>query len=185
MDQYSIDFGINRYFNAKALPKAPVFGDMKSISSPTPHIQNENILFLLVRSGSGIMIINQWEVELKRGVCACIGPFHNYTIIPNEGSILEISHVTVSNETYLYILSCPYMHVSEFLINDKPAISMFSEQDTRDAESLFDRFGLFDTSERNYYDSKLGFLAMMYLMGMQLHALEFPSSPSPYRRMSN
>lgn len=182
LDKYSVDFGLDGYFCANVLPEATAFMSNKSITAPTPRVQNEDNLFILVRGGTGSMAINHREIALKRGVCMCLGPFHNYCIVPDPGSTVEISQCRINSGAYLYILSCPYLRVSEFLIPREPAIARFSEKNTKKAEAIFESSRFASKSDSSYYENKASFLSFMQLFGMLLRALEDNNKPAIAKR---
>lgn len=162
---YTMSFGLNEYFQKSLMP-LDIRGYMRSISKPTPHMQDEHNLLFLVRSGKGRIDINNEHIRLKRGAFICLGPFHNYTITPDDGSTLELDCCRVDASAHMYILSCPYVKISEFVIPQPAACAIISNADTLRAERIF--ASLREDMGTDYYSEKMRFLYLMELMGIML-----------------
>lgn len=175
-----VSFGPTDYFIKSILPLT-VKGARKVVTKATPRIQNENELVLLVRSGTGRMIINNEDFELKRGVFMCLGPFHNYALKPDPGSSLELLEGATSCSAYMYILSCPYLKVKEMTVPAPPAVTLLTEEETVDAEQTLQL--LCGSTDSDYFCDKLKFLYMMKLIGILISKIYMkpPAGDRPVR----
>ncbi len=163
LGDYSVRFGLNEYFQNSVTAIDPR-GHKMTVSKPTPRTQLDSNLLLLVRAGTGLISINNETIPLRRGCFLCLGPFHNYAITPDPGSVLELSLCRMDCGAYMYILSCPYIKVKEFVVPQPPAVAQISEADTRRIEKIFEE--MCAEAEPGYYSEKLRFLYVMELMGV-------------------
>lgn len=159
----AIPFGITDYFRKSVLP-LEISGCKKLITKETPRTQNEDEYFLLVTSGNGFIYVNQNRYRLKRGVMMCMGPFHNYCIIPEKGGAVEIAETHLNSGAYMYLLSCPYFKVTEFIVPSAPPIARLNEPETARVERIMRSVREADTT--NYYIEKLNYLYISELFGI-------------------
>lgn len=162
---YTMSFGLNEYFQQSLMPLS-IRGYVRTISKATPHMQDESNLMMLVRSGTGRIDVNNEHLELKRGAFLFLGPFHNYSIVPDEKSTLVIDCCRVDGSAHMYILSCPYVKFREFIIPQQASYAIISEADTVRSQKIFDSLRSDDGAD--YYSEKMRFLYLMELMGTML-----------------
>ena len=169
LGDYSVHFGLNEYFQDSMTAFEPRSYNI-TVTKTTPRTQLDNNLLLLVRSGTGTIRINNEVLSLKRGCFLCLGPFHNYTISPDPGKTLELSCCLMDCGAYMYILSCPYIKVKEFVVPQPPAVAHISEADTVKIEKIFETMR--DNVGPSYFNEKMRFLHLMELMGVLMSKLD-------------
>ncbi len=169
LGDYSVHFGLNEYFQNSVTAINPR-GHKVTVAKTTPRTQLDGNLLLLVRAGAGTISINNEVLPLRRGSFLCLGPFHNYAIAPDPDRALELSLCQMDCGAYMYILSCPYIKVREFVVPQPPAVAQISEADTRRIEKIFDE--ICAETESDYYSEKLRFLCVMELMGVLMSKMD-------------
>lgn len=176
----ALNFGMTDYFCSKVLPTA-ITANQKITSKPVPHIQHDNLLLLLIHSGSGRIMVNHDIIPIRRGTLMCLGPFHNYSILPDEGQELKYSEAYMSSGAYMYLLSCPYLKVNRFVVPSSPPYTRLNEKETIRAEEIMASFT--DTNDSQYFKDKLDFFYIMELFGI-LMAKYFAKNPQSKNLLS-
>lgn len=166
-------YGMNEYFR-QYIKTSEISGKKAIVSGPTPKTQVDEPLILFVYSGSGRIIINHFHFKLSRGAFLHLSPFHNYTIIPDPDSAIELYSCSMSNGLYLYIMACPYVKMKELYIPQGPAMAQISNADGERAKNLFD--SIIQRRKGDYYESKVSFLYVIELLGMLIYKLQ-PVNP--------
>lgn len=164
----NVPFGVTDYFQRGVLPLS-IYGGLRTVSSATPSVQSEDNLLGLVTSGKGVMFVNHEKIELRRGVIFCLGPFHNYSIVPAPGEKLVYSEAHMNNGAYMYVLSCPYLKINTFITPSESAVASLSETDTVQAEKSFR--AIREDVDREYYKNKMDFLYVIELLGLLMARL--------------
>lgn len=163
-----ISYGMNEYFR-QYIKTSEISGKKSFISRPTPKTQVEEPLIVFVYSGDGQIVINHFHFRLSRGAFLHMSPFHNYTIIPDPESTLELYSCSMSNGLYLYIMACPYIKMRELYIPQGPVMAHISNADCERAKNLFDC--IIQRRKGDYYENKISFLYVIELLGMLMYKL--------------
>ena len=116
-----IFFGSHDYFVENVLPDN-IQARLRRINAPTPYVNNRDEVFLLVRSGTGIMTVNGLEYRLRPNTLINLGPFHRYRFIPDKGSTLEIADSRMNSGTYVYMIANPYLKRKQFFVTSEPPV---------------------------------------------------------------
>lgn len=114
--------GAHDYFTKAVLPDE-IRTQLRRIKAPTPYANNREQVFMLVRSGTGKMVVNGVEYFLKPNTLISIGPFHRYRFIPDVGKILEIVDSRMNSGTYVYMIANPYLKMDQFYVASEPPIA--------------------------------------------------------------
>ena len=95
---------------------------LHSVSRPTSLFQNREETFLLVRSGSGSLVVNGLEYKLRPDTLAMLGPFHSYRLVPDLGKTLDLYYAQINCETYVYMIANPYFRQRKMIVPSEPAV---------------------------------------------------------------
>lgn len=164
MDQRrEITFGMGDHYGRDLIPLA-VWGRQRVISEKTPVFQEDDQYFLLVTSGTGTISINHISVPVKRGTLICMGPFHAYRVIPDDGCRLGLLETHISPGAYMYVLACPYFRAQNIAIPDTPIVVHLDDAETAMAESSMIQF--LHAAQSEPVDHKLCFLFTVRLFGL-------------------
>lgn len=117
--------GAHDYFAKTVLPDE-IRTYLRRIKAPTPYANNREQVFLLVRSGTGKMVVNGIEYRLKPNTLINLGPFHRYRFIPDVGKIMEIVDSRMNSGTYVYMIANPYLKMEQFYVTSEPPVVYLS-----------------------------------------------------------
>ncbi len=124
-DESSLMEGAHKYFVQNVLPHN-VQARLHSVSRPTSLFQNREETFLLVRSGSGSLVVNGLEYKLRPDTLAMLGPFHSYRLVPDLGKTLDLYYAQINCETYVYMIANPYYRQRKMIVPSEPAVAQLS-----------------------------------------------------------
>ena len=113
--------GAHDYFTNNVLPD-DIRTHLRRIKAPTPYANNRDQVFMLVRSGTGKMVVNGIEYRLKPNTLINLGPFHRYRFIPDVGKMLEIVDSRMNSGTYVYMIANPYLKRKQFFVTSEPPV---------------------------------------------------------------
>lgn len=113
--------GAHDYFSKTVLPDE-IRTVLRRIKAPTPYANNREQVFMLVRSGTGKIVVNGIEYPLKPNTLINLGPFHRYRFIPDIGKIMEIVDSRMNSGTYVYMIANPYLKIEQFYVTSEPPI---------------------------------------------------------------
>lgn len=113
--------GAHDYFINNVLPEE-IRTHLRRIKAPTPYANNRDQVFMLVRSGTGKMVVNGIEYRLKPNTLINLGPFHRYRFIPDMGKMLEIVDSRMNSGTYVYMIANPYLKMDQFYVTSEPPV---------------------------------------------------------------
>lgn len=171
-----IPFGLNEYLQASLLPMEAKVCTL-SVNAPGPRVQGKDVQLILCTGGSGVVIVNDRKLKLTRGSFICLGPFHNYCLIPAQGESLELKISRMDCSAFLYILACPYLPMKGLAVPQPPVEAHISQSDTRRVEGILD--AMMELSQPGYYNEKLRFLYMMELVGLLMTMMDRPRDHKP------
>lgn len=120
-----IAFGSHDYFVENVLPDT-IQARLRRISAPTPYVNNRDEVFLLVRSGTGVMMVNGLEYKLRPNTLINLGPFHRYRFLPDKGQQLEIADSRMNSGTYVYMIANPYLKMEQLFVPSEPPVVYLS-----------------------------------------------------------
>lgn len=113
--------GAHDYFTNNVLPN-DICTHLRRIKAPTSYANNRDQVFLLVRAGTGKIVVNGIEYKLKPNTLINLGPFHRYRFIPDVGKILEIVDSRMNSGTYVYMIANPYLKLEQFYVTSEPPV---------------------------------------------------------------
>ena len=113
--------GAHDYFTNNVLPE-DIRTHLRRIQAPTPYANNRDQVFMLVRAGTGKMVVNGIEYKLKPNTLINLGPFHRYRFIPDIGKMLEIVDSRMNSGTYVYMIANPYLKRKQFFVTSEPPV---------------------------------------------------------------
>ena len=113
--------GAHDYFTNNVLPE-DIRTHLRRIKAPTPYANNRDQVFMLVRAGTGKMVVNGIEYRLKPNTLINLGPFHRYRFIPDVGKMLEIVDSRMNSGTYVYMIANPYLKMEQFYVTSEPPV---------------------------------------------------------------
>ena len=113
--------GAHDYFTNNVLPE-DIRTHLRRIKAPTPYANNRDQVFMLVRAGTGKMVVNGIEYKLKPNTLINLGPFHRYRFIPDKGTALEIADSRMNSGTYVYMIANPYLKRKKFFVTSEPPV---------------------------------------------------------------
>ena len=113
--------GAHDYFTNNVLPE-DIRTHLRRIKAPTPYANNRDQVFMLVRAGTGKMVVNGIEYKLKPNTLINLGPFHRYRFIPDIGKMLEIVDSRMNSGTYVYMIANPYLKRKQFFVTSEPPV---------------------------------------------------------------
>lgn len=117
----SVFFGAHDYFSKNVLPD-DIRAHAQRIKAPTPYANNRDQVFMLVKAGTGTIIVNGLEYAMKPDTLINLGPFHRYRIIPDERKTLEIIDSRMNSGTYVYMIANPYLKMDNFYVTSEPPV---------------------------------------------------------------
>lgn len=118
---HAVFSGVHEYFINNVLPEN-IQARVVHINSATSYTDNRDQTFMLIRSGSGKIVINGLEYSLKPNTLINLGPFHRYRFLPAKGKSMEIAVARMNCGTYMYMISNPYLKCDEFPVPSEPAV---------------------------------------------------------------
>lgn len=163
---YSVRFGMSDYFT-RCVTLTNITGVIKTLTGATPHTRSEGNMLIIVTEGSGKLIVNNEVHKIKRGSFACLGPFHTYSIVPENASTMKLAYCCIDPGIYMYIMSCPYVKVNTFEVPQGAIVAQISEADTERVEGIFDF--LSNEKKDDYFINKIKYMYVMELFGILLH----------------
>lgn len=113
--------GAHDYFVKNVLPD-DIQAHTRTIKAPTAYANNRDETFMLVRSGTGKMLINGLEYKLSPNTLVNLGPFHRYRFIPGKSSPLVITEARMNSGTYVYMIANPYLKMEHFSVPSEPPV---------------------------------------------------------------
>lgn len=156
--------GAHDYFTKNVLPD-DIRTHLRRIKNPTPYTNNREQVFLLVRSGSGRLIVNGISYELRPNTLVNLGPFHRFRFIPDAEKTLEVVDSRMNSGTYVYMIANPYLKLKQFYVNSEPPVVYLSGLLADIANDSM--AGLLQEMETNYEDKNhISFCYMMDLLGI-------------------
>jgi mannose-6-phosphate isomerase-like protein (cupin superfamily) len=156
--------GAHDYFAKTVLPD-DIRTHLHRIKSPTPYANNRDQVFMLVRSGTGKMVVNGLEYRLRANTLINLGPFHRYRFIPDNGKTLEIVDTRMNSGTYVYMIANPYLKMEQFYVTSEPPVVNLTGMLSEIANESMN--GLLREMENPSADStSLCFCYMMDLLGI-------------------
>lgn len=164
-------FGMTDYFRQDILP-LNVSGSTKTVEKSTPNVQSDSILLLLFTEGAGTIYINQSKMAVHRGTLICMGPFQNYRIVPKKGEPLTCYRAKMNSGAYMYLLSCPYLKLTEFTIPATPAFCHLTGTKYTMAVEAMET--ILKPTDNPYYRNKISFFCVMELYGLLLNEFVIP-----------
>jgi len=156
-------FGVDDYFVKNVLPTS-IYAQERRITTPTPSLQNRDELLILVRSGSGAITVNNIRYPVKKNTIISLGPFHRYSLTPNQDQELVIAEGRMNAGTYVYILACPYYKVKNLSVPSEPAVAHLTGRLAEMASRTMDTF-LRESIENRDDRNKICYCYMMELFG--------------------
>jgi hypothetical protein len=156
-------FGVDDYFVKNVLP-ASIYAQERRITTPTPSLHNRDELLILVRSGSGAITVNSIRYPVKKNTIISLGPFHRYSLTPNQDQELVIAEGRMNAGTYVYILACPYYKVKNLSVPSEPAVAHLTGRLAEMACRTMDAF-LCESIENREDRNKICYCYMMELFG--------------------
>lgn len=144
-----------------------ITGVIKTLTGATPHTRSEGNMLIIVTEGTGKLIVNNEVHKIKRGSFACLGPFHTYSIVPENASTMKLAYCCIDPGIYMYIMSCPYVKVNTFEVPQGAIVAQISEADTERVEGIFDF--LSNEKKDDYFINKIKYMYVMELFGILLH----------------
>ena len=156
--------GAHDYFTNNVLPD-DIRTHLRRIKAPTPYANNRDQVFMLVRAGTGKMVVNGIEYRLKPNTLINLGPFHRYRFIPDVGKMLEIVDSRMNSGTYVYMIANPYLKRKQFFVTSEPPVVHLTGLLAEVANDAMD--GLLAEMETKSEDRmQLCFCYMMDLLGI-------------------
>ncbi len=176
--------GAHDYFSKTVLPDE-IRTVLRRIKAPTPYANNREQVFMLVRSGTGKIVVNGIEYRLKPNTLINLGPFHRYRFIPDVGKIMEIVDSRMNSGTYVYMIANPYLKIEQFYVTSEPPIVYLTGLLADIANDSMN--GLLREMNSNWDNrTSICFCYMMDLLGILTEKLPrsyFQHSPSPEKKM--
>ncbi len=162
--KYSSPYYAKDYFSKDILP-SEVYAGQKIIRQPIPYRRHEEIEFMLVRSGSGTVTVNEQSFSVGRGNLLCFSPSHFHKIEPAKGSRLEMVECHMNPGVYLFITACPYYQPSADRLPTPPVLALLNEEETRRAELLLDELATI-IDRAPVTENQPAFFLLMKLFGL-------------------
>lgn len=117
--------GAKDYFTKNVLPE-DIRTHLHRFKAPTPYANNREQVFMLVRSGTGTLVVNGEEYRLCPDTLINLGPFHRYRFLPDKGKTLEIVDTRMASGTYVYMIANPYLKMDQFYVTSEPPVAKLS-----------------------------------------------------------
>lgn len=118
---HAVFSGVHEYFINNVLPDN-IQARVIRINTATSYTDNRDQTFILVRSGTGKIIINGLEYVLKPNTLINLGPFHRYRFLPDNEKKLEIAMARMNSGTYMYMIANPYFKCEQFDVPSEPPV---------------------------------------------------------------
>lgn len=138
--KYSSPYLAKDYFSKDILP-SNVYAGRKAIRQNIPYRQHENMEFMLVRSGSGIVTVNARTYPVSRGNLFCFSPGQFHKLELEKGSRMEVTECHINPGVYFYLSACPYYHSKTGVVPTPPVHAQLSEPLTLQVIRLMDELG--------------------------------------------
>lgn len=113
--------GAHDYFINNVLPDT-IQARTTKLTAATSYANNNDETFILVRSGTGKLLVNGLEYTLKADTLINLGPFHRYRFFPTQGEYLEIAEARMNSSTYVYMIANPYLKCENLFIPSQPPV---------------------------------------------------------------
>lgn len=122
--KHTVFTGVHEYFINNVLPDN-IQARVVHITASSSYKDNHDQTFILVKSGTGKIIINGLEHAVKADTLINLGPFHRFRFIPAKGDCLEIVIARMNAGTYMYMISNPYYKCEVFDIpSEAPVVHL-------------------------------------------------------------
>lgn len=118
---HSVFSGAHDYFINNVLPDT-ILARVTTLTAATSYTNNRDQTFILVRSGSGTLLINGVEYQLKPDTLINLGPFHRYRFLPAKGEYLELAEARMNSSTYVYMIANPYLKCEQLFVPSQPPV---------------------------------------------------------------
>ncbi len=160
-EKYTPPLSAHDYFNTQILP-SDINAAERTETGVGRYEQHDNkVEFILVRGGSGKIVVNAGSYELHRGDMFCICSHHFHRLEATPGQKLEFTECRINGGMFLYIASCPYYRPSSISIPYAPIHLHFDEEATARIETMFRRIA--NDSRPN---SQMSFFSIVRLFGL-------------------
>lgn len=156
--------GAHDYFVKNVLPD-DIQAHTRTIKVPTAYANNRDQTYMLVRSGTGKMLINGIEYKLSPNTLINLGPFHRYRFLPGKDSPLIITEARINSGTYVYMIANPYVKQENLFVPSEPPIAHLRGLLAEIANDSMDGL-LEEVSKKSPDKIKICFCYMMDLVGI-------------------
>jgi len=139
--RYSSPYISKDYFSKDILPSS-VHAARKTIRQQLPYRHHDEIDFLLIRNGEGVVTVNGRSYPVRRGSLLCFSPNHFHKLEIRNGDRLEISECHVNSGVYFFISASPYYQATTTEPPTPPVFAQLDEHRTKQASELIDKLAL-------------------------------------------
>ncbi|MEG0779289.1 MAG: hypothetical protein RRY95_04215 [Oscillospiraceae bacterium] len=152
-------------FFSKDLLSIRVRAVHRTVSQETPLLQCDGMTGLLVVQGSGWATVNGVSYRLSPGRFLMLGMFQYYAIRADAGSELELYESYLNGDACLYIMACPYYHLTRFDLPRAPTCLDFTEEEERGIRRLMQQM-VDSCIPGTFQRSQVSFTLALKLFGM-------------------
>lgn len=162
--KYSSPYLAKDYFSKDLLP-SQLYAGRKMLRQNTLYRHNDDLDFLLVRSGEGIATVNAASYPLTRGSLLCLSPGHFHKLEIPKGSRLEVTECHINPGVYFYLSACPYYHPHTDDVPTPPVYAQLSEPLTLQVTKLMDELAA-SCEKTPISENQPAFFLLMKLFGI-------------------
>lgn len=170
--KYSSPYYSRDYFSKAILP-TEVYAGRKTIRQQLPYRQQDEIKFMLVRSGEGTVTVNARSYPVCRGSLFCFCSSHFHKLDMGKGDRLEVSECHVNSGVYFYISASPYYRTNTMDLHSPPVYAQLDEARTVQVTELIDQLSVL-CEKTPITENQPAFFLLMKLFGI----LEKYASPA-------
>lgn len=156
-------YNSNSYYSKEILPKVKNVGQ-RIITRPMPYENNDDIELIYIRTGSGILYINESAYRIQHGSCARFLSSDFHKVIPNNGESVVIDYLKINTGTSLFVWSITheYESMNDFQRGNSFPL-MLDDENAKEFEKIFDKMFVEKKKNSNYLESLMVYLFMELL----------------------
>ena len=162
--KYSSPYLAKDYFSKDILP-SEFYAGRKTVRQSIPYRQHDDMEFMLVRSGSGMVTVNAKEYPVSRGSLFCFSPDQFHKLETEKGSRLEITECHLNSGVYFYLSACPYYYNNTSDIPIPPVYAQLDETRTLQVTQLMDELSV-SCEKTPISENQSAFFLLMKLFGI-------------------
>lgn len=157
-----------KQYYSKQIDHFPVSAVKLEQAVPTYLRKNPGIVLLYFVTDSGKIAINSRIYPVKSGMLMCLGAYHYFQLLPEEGKPMQLYQCRFDYDTFLYMAANPYYEFRYLTMAVEPLTSLFHGAVKTHIEELLASFTALSARHKQR-GGRMEFLLCMQLVGYLQH----------------